>query len=50
MRLYDGTIQEFKRDVLNNEIADIIAKNFLEKFKKRSMNLSTDHGKFPLGF
>jgi len=35
MRLYEGTIQEFKKDVLNNEIADIIAKNFLEKIKRK---------------
>ncbi|MEK6840824.1 MAG: DUF2075 domain-containing protein [Nanoarchaeota archaeon] len=35
MRLYDGTIQEFKRDVLNNEIADIIARNFVEKIKRK---------------
>ena len=34
MRLYDGTVQEFKRDVLNNEIADIIAKNYSEKFPR----------------
>ena len=35
MRLYEATIQDFKRDVLNNEIADIIAKNFLEKIKRK---------------
>lgn len=35
MRLYEGTVQEFKTDVLNNEIADIIAKNYLEKIKRK---------------
>ena len=35
MRLYDGTVQEFKRDVLNNEIADIIAKNYSELIKRK---------------
>ena len=35
MRLYEGTVQEFKKDVLNNEIADLIAKNYLEKIKRK---------------
>ncbi|MBI2545389.1 MAG: hypothetical protein HYW22_02200 [Candidatus Aenigmarchaeota archaeon] len=35
MRLYEGTVGEFKRDVLNNEIADIVAKNYLEKIQRK---------------
>ncbi len=35
MRLYEGTVQEFKKDILNNEIADIIAKNYSEMIKRK---------------
>lgn len=34
MRLYEGSVQEFKEDVLNNRIADILAKNYLDQIKK----------------
>ncbi len=33
MRLYEGNVKEFKRDILNNEIADILKRNYLEKIK-----------------
>jgi DUF2075 family protein len=35
MRLYEGSVGEFKQDVLNNEIADILKKNYLEKIKAK---------------
>ena len=35
MRLYEGSVGEFKQDVLNNEIADILQKNYLEKIKAK---------------
>lgn len=35
MRLYEGNIEEFKRDVLNNEIADILKKSYLEKIQTK---------------
>jgi hypothetical protein len=35
MRLYEGNVGEFKRDVLNNEIADILKNNYLEKIKAK---------------
>ncbi len=33
MRLYEGNIEKFKRDVLSNEIADILKKSYLEKIQ-----------------
>ena len=36
MRLYEGTIVEFKEDVLQNRIADKIAEKFEEYFKRKS--------------
>ncbi len=37
MRLYEGTIQQFKDDVLDNKIGDILKKRF-EDYYKRSSN------------
>ena len=35
MRLYEGTVQEFKTDVLNNNIADIISKKYKEYYNRK---------------
>ncbi|MCX6741729.1 MAG: DUF2075 domain-containing protein [Candidatus Pacearchaeota archaeon] len=34
MRLYEGTVQEFKKDIVNNSIAEKIADKFREYYKK----------------
>ncbi|MBM3248690.1 MAG: DUF2075 domain-containing protein [Candidatus Omnitrophica bacterium] len=34
MRLYEGTIKEFSRDVIHNRIADIIKDNFLAYYRR----------------
>ncbi|MFH0832720.1 MAG: DUF2075 domain-containing protein [Candidatus Aenigmatarchaeota archaeon] len=39
MRLYEGTVADFKEDVINNRIADVIAKNF-EEYYNRNANES----------
>lgn len=36
MRLYEGTIQEFKKDVLGNVIADKLARSFQDYYHKRA--------------
>ncbi len=35
MRLYEGTVQEFKKDVLGNNIADIIADKYKEYYHRK---------------
>lgn len=35
MRLYESSVKDFKQDVLDNRIADILAKSFLEKIGER---------------
>src|SRR3989338_9025785 len=37
MRLYEGTVQQFKEDVINNKIADLLKIKF-EEYYKRSTN------------
>ena len=37
MRLYEGTIQQFKEDVINNRIADLLKSKF-EEYYRRSAN------------
>ena len=37
MRLYEGTVQQFKEDVINNRIADLLKIKF-EEYYKRSTN------------
>ena len=37
MRLYEGTIQQFKEDVINNRIADLLKSQF-EEYYRRSAN------------
>ena len=32
MRLYEGTVQQFKEDVINNRIADLLKIKFEESF------------------
>ena len=34
MRLYEGTVQQFKKDIVNNSIAEKIADKFKEYYKK----------------
>lgn len=34
MRLYEGTLQEFRHDVISNKITDILAEKFREYYKK----------------
>ena len=35
MRLYEGTVQEFKKEVLNNNIADLISDKFSEYYHRK---------------
>ena len=35
MRLYEGTVQQFKEDILENNIADIISNKYKEYYKRR---------------
>src|SRR3989338_45576 len=43
MRLYEGTVQEFKNDVLANRIADILKTNYIAQTGKKSINPSEYH-------
>jgi hypothetical protein len=36
MKLYEGTVLKFKEDVIHNRIADIIAKNFEDYYRKKA--------------
>ena len=33
MRLYEGTVQQFKEDIINNRIADLLKIKFEEYYK-----------------
>ena len=34
MRLYEGTVQQFKEDVINNRIAELLKIKFEEHYKR----------------
>lgn len=36
MRLYEGTVEQFKDDVIQNRIADVVSKNYEEHYGKRA--------------